>query len=469
MNNDQSDCPKCYRKFHNKSSLAHHLETCNEGGQKTPLEQDECRDPLALDETIVPGEDNMETEIESDLVAEADEDNESNMKMERKYEMEYFAEKIRNETSEETEAVAVDDETFTRLEGEIKTERSEKKDESIIEILDTEEKPQMVHVGPSPPLPPVRKVFPAPRFSRGKGKLGRLDCYYCGSRTSSRISLTKHLVGQHWDQVRERQGGGRRDNRQSYRNIQDDRVIKPGLNKTARTTAYFANLPPPNRKILPRPAAPVFNWAAQIKAQDFDRYHRGTILPSVPRNSKSLLGNTQNRKIAPRPSNTSGTISPSVTRRSFFGKTPNRKIAPNLSYNGTPPSVPRNSNRKIAPTPSYSGTGSPLVTKSVPFSGKTPNRNTVLRPSNSVITSGGQIQAKGSIPTYDLTRPSLEARRREPTVSSRSNPAPAPARSSIPNTNHRSLNKVGPNSELHKLVKKFANSNSSLQITKVSK
>ena len=63
MNNDQSDCPKCYRKFHNKSSLAQHLETCNEGGQKTPLEQEECRDPLALDETTVPGEDIMETEF----------------------------------------------------------------------------------------------------------------------------------------------------------------------------------------------------------------------------------------------------------------------------------------------------------------------------------------------------------------------------------------------------------------------
>ena len=364
MNNDQSDCPKCYRKFHNKSSLAHHLESCSEDQQ---IISEEEKDPLALD---APGEVKMETE-----------------------------------------------ETDNEL------------------LEDAEEKEPLNHVQP---IPAGNSKL---QFSRGdgKGKRGRLDCYYCGVTTSDRISLSRHLVGQHWDQVRERQGGGRRDNRQYYSNLQDSRVIKPAPKCLVRNSNYHSgNLPPPpNRKIFPKPTHPTYNWAARIKDQDFQLLNKKATTPSASRFSNSLFGKTPNRKIAPKP---------------IYGK-------PSVPFYGKIP------NRKIAPRPSSGGTVSTPGPKSVPLYGKAPNRNIVLRPSNSVLTSGGLIQAKRSIPTVDLTTSSVEKRRRQPVVS-RAIPA---ARSTIPNTNHRSLNKVGPNSELDKLVKKFANSNSALQITKVSK
>ena len=341
MNNDQSDCPKCHRKFHNKGSLAHHLEACREDQQKISEEQD----PLALD---VPGDDKIES-------------------------------------------------------GE----------NVVIEILDTPEEP-LTHVGSPPSIPAARKVFQAPQISRGggKGKVGRLDCYYCGVTTSDRISLTKHLVAQHWAQVRDRQGGGRKDNRHLYSNLQDSRVLQPGLNHLARTGNYRSgNLPPPNRKIFPKPTPPAYNWTARIRDKDFQRLNQkvstsGAVLPSGSNFSNSFFGKTQNRKIMPKLSY-SGTASPTVSRssNSFFGKTPNRKFVPKTS-------------------------------------------NNVLTGRPASVNSAGLTEAKRSIPSLDLTRP---------------------ARSTIPNTNHRSFNKVRPNSELDKLVKKFANSNSNLQITKVSK
>ena len=68
MNNDQSDCPKCYRKFHNKSSLVHHLESCSEDQQ---IISEEEKDPLALD---APGELKMETEeTDNELLEDAEE------------------------------------------------------------------------------------------------------------------------------------------------------------------------------------------------------------------------------------------------------------------------------------------------------------------------------------------------------------------------------------------------------------
>ena len=334
MNNDQSDCPKCYRKFHNKGSLALHLKTCIEDKQKIVLVQE---DPLALTQTA---EDEPEQE------------------------------------------------------------------DAVIEILDTEDPvgSSSKHSKPtSPSTPGSWKVLAAPAFSRAGRKVPRLSCYYCGLATTDRVSLTKHLVGQHWALVRERQGGGRRDNSLYYSTIQDSRIIKPGLNKPPRNPAY-GNLPPPNRKILPKPTVPTYNWTAMIKDQDFYNLKKKAITSS-------------------------GTVSPAATNsvsrystNSFFGKTPNRKIKPKPSNN---------------------------VTTRRPFFVNSP---------------GWSSGAKRDIPTYDLTGPTVGERQRQPAVRGVSS-----ARARIPNTNHLSFNKVGPNSELHKLVKKFANSNSNLQITKVSK
>ena len=332
MNNDQSDCPKCYRKFHNKGSLAHHLETCFEDDQK---------DPLALD-----------VKIEQNQI---------------------------------------------KFEGVTSVEVGPGVEEAVIEILDTEE-PLESHK-PSNPKCSTQALPTAPRL-RAPRKLGRLDCYYCHLAATDRISLTKHLVGQHWDLVRDRQGGGRKDNRLYYSSIQDDRVLQPGGNKLFRNIG--GHLPPPNRKILPKPNVKPYHWQARIRDQDFQK------------------------------AVTSGTVSPSVRfSNSFFGKTPDRKIVPKSSKNVT-----------ISPSVRFSNSFFSKQKDSAPrWTGP-----------------------KRLIPTYDLTRQSVAERQRQPAVS-RVNPGS----SRIPNTNHLSLNKVGPNSELDKLVKKFANSNSNLQITKVSK
>ena len=333
MNNDQSDCPKCYRKFHNKGSLALHLKTCIEDKPKISVDQ---VDPLAL-----------------------------------------------------TEAA------------EVKPEQ----EDAVIEIPDTEDPVESYkHSKPtSPSTPPSRRVLATPVFSRAGRKVPRLSCYYCGLATPDRVSLTKHLVGQHWGLVRERQGGGRKDNSLYYSTIQDNRIIKPGLNKPPRNTA-FGNLPTLNRKILPKPTVPTYNWTAMIKDQDFHNLKKKAITSS-------------------------GTISPAATNsvsrystNSFLGKPPNRKILPKASSN---------------------------VTARRPFFANSP---------------GWSSGAKRDIPTYDLTGPTVVERQRQPAMRGVSS-----ARARIPNTNHLSFNKVGPNSELHKLVKKFANSNSNLQITKVSK
>ena len=358
MNNDQSDCPKCYRKFHNKGSLAHHLETCFEDDQK---------DPLALDVKI------EQNQIE--------------------------------------------------IEGVTSVEVGPGKEEAVIEILDTEE-PLESHKPSNP-----KCSTQAPPRLRAPRKLGRLDCYYCHLAATDRISLTKHLVGQHWDLVRDRQGGGRKDNRLYYSSIQDDRVLQPGGNKLFRNIG--GHLPPPNRKILPKPNIKPYHWQARIRDQDFQKaVTSGTVSPSV-RFSNSFFGKTPDRKIVPKSSKNVTNSPPVRLCNSFFGKTPDRKILPKSSKNVT-----------ISPSVRFSNSFFSKQKDSAPrWTGP-----------------------KRRIPTYDLTRQSVAERQRQPAVS-RVNPGS----SRIPNTNHLSLNKVGPNSELDKLVKKFANSNSNLQITKVSK
>ena len=59
-------------------------------------------------------------------------------------------------------------------------------------------------------------------------RLNPLECYYCGHLSSNRIAVAKHMISGHWDEVRERQGAGRRDNSNYYNNIDlDSRNIKP--------------------------------------------------------------------------------------------------------------------------------------------------------------------------------------------------------------------------------------------------
>jgi len=94
-----------------------------------------------------------------------------------------------------------------------------------------------------PSLPKSRTIIsrhPGERNSFGlSNKFQPLQCIYCGKHTKERISLAKHMISEHWNFVREKQGGGRRDNSYYYANIEDNRVLKP-------TSKSIFNAPRPN-------------------------------------------------------------------------------------------------------------------------------------------------------------------------------------------------------------------------------
>jgi len=194
----------------------------------------------------------------------------------------------------------------------------------VIEIEDDDEPLQTRKVWN--PKYSIHLVNSAPSFPV---KVSRLACYYCGQVQTERISLAKHLVGQHWGQVRDRQGGGRRDNYSYYANIEDSRVIKSrpatvkqvfrnnyGQNKLTRNNTNDSK--PPNRRILPNLNGPIrpplkpssFSragsrlilpsaglrpppWTAAIRKEDFDKVNRGATSTIVNTNHSSL------RKVGP--------------------------------------------------------------------------------------------------------------------------------------------------------------------------
>ena len=84
-------------------------------------------------------------------------------------------------------------------------------DEEIINIIEEEREEDAGATGGPPPR-----------------RLNPLECYYCGHLSSNSIAVAKHMISGHWDEVRERQGAGRRDNSNYYNNIDlDSRNIKP--------------------------------------------------------------------------------------------------------------------------------------------------------------------------------------------------------------------------------------------------
>ena len=203
-------------------------------------------------------------------------------------------------------------------------------------------------------IPDDEEVRPLPSRTRPGGRQRGRDCYYCGLDVKDRISLALHLVGEHWTEVRERQGGGRMDNSKYYAAIEDSRIIKPARPQT----------------ITP---------------------HSRTI--STPRATNRMERNTTN---------------------SFYGGLPNRRFMPNL-----------------------------------PTQGYTPRRRILPKPPQNMAPAG---------PLWIEKIPDAEFKKLRGKSASRG-----------PGTNQGSFKKMKPNLDLDKLVKKFSNSNSNLQITRVSR
>ena len=282
----------------------------------------------------------------------------------------------------------------------------EEKDPSdvVIEIEDDPVKTEKVldpkysiQVGNSPPVRTGPAIRGGVRRVRG-GAVGS-NCVYCGHTLRDRISLAKHLVGQHWQAVREKQGGGRRNNYSYYSNIQDDRVIKP-----ARLSPH----------ITPR--------------------------GSLTRHSNPSINGTQNRKIMPK-----------VTGGSF-----ERKILPK-------PLEVRVNNRRNPPwTAAIRDEDFRALTR------KGTNRLTITSDGSMMKVGPSKVRSTvGQSWNRKVLPMSMQVRERLPGFQAIDRKLTGRGTAPLPNTNHCSLKKVVPT--LEKLVKKFANSNSNLKITKVSK
>ena len=193
--------------------------------------------------------------------------------------------------------------------------KPEKLEESI-EIMDSDEEDPL-QVKAKPEIKPNKptSVFKAPnppatiavKNSQVMGilKTKALQCYYCNKQTSERITLARHMIADHWDLVRDRQGGGRRNNDAYYANIEDSRVIKP----TFKAPLIAPKQPVSNlRPLAPKPIAP----AAAMNS---------SYLNSNPKWLNKLVGN--NGKV--------NKVSRNIHNPAWYGKAPNRKIAPKAS------------------------------------------------------------------------------------------------------------------------------------------
>jgi len=191
-----------------------------------------------------------------------------------------------------------------------------KSEEESIEIMDSDEEdplkvPAKTDNKPSNPTAVFKLPNPpatiAVKNSQVQGivKFRALQCVYCGKQNSDKITLAKHMIADHWAQVRERQGGGRRNNDAYYANIEDSRVIKP----TFKAPVLAPKPPGSNlRPLAPKPIAP----AAAMNS---------SYLNSNPKwlNKLGSNGNKVNK------------ISRNIHNPSWYGKAPNRKIVPKIS------------------------------------------------------------------------------------------------------------------------------------------
>ena len=129
------------------------------------------------------------------------------------------------------------DEELTKSKDAIKNANSPLEPISAIEFEDTEpfaypKPPTVSHQPQRPPLQQRRRTNKSEKtFFKSN------QCPWCGLQNTDRIRLAKHLISEHWLEVREEQGGGRIDNSRYYAHgIEDSRILKVKQNRLVTRT-----------------------------------------------------------------------------------------------------------------------------------------------------------------------------------------------------------------------------------------
>ena len=175
---------------------------------------------------------------------------------------------------------------------------------------------------PKPP-PMTKKEL---RRAQILGKIPFLpkQCCYCGFNLIDRIALARHMISDHWEEVRNKQGGGRKDNRDYYNSIEDSRVIKP--KPSATTSFHLKNLSAAGaaNKIFPR-------LSSAVKSVNLGRSLAAT---NALNNKYANMNNTNPTwlgKLDKKPGETGSLmkinkLSRNVHNFAWYGSKPNRKI-----------------------------------------------------------------------------------------------------------------------------------------------
>ena len=348
MNNARVNCPKCQKMFPNQQLLIQHSRKCEkeevkiDTTEKEDVKMDttekeerktegfklEIKDPLGGEKLEISISTPTETR-DTDVSVNWDKTEEETMALLKGY----------NDFIKNNDAMAIDLEKKVQESEKRVLEVSKNSSLSSIEISDDEDDciprlPEMppgmrnstdmgTFKAPKPPPQPIAKprpLMPKPRplpilprqslmnrAGAGYRRLDPLQCFYCGQLSPDRISVARHLISSHWAEVRERQGGGRRDNSAYYASIEDNRVIRPEPGKFPR-------------------AQPL----AQKTSQVMNNVNAATSVANPITSPRWLdkLGGGGSANINKK--------ARQIHNPSWYGKPPNRKIAPRPLVGGKP-------------------------------------------------------------------------------------------------------------------------------------
>ena len=268
MNNTLVNCPKCQKTFSNQQLWIQHSRRCQKEKLKNNINGREEKENVNMD--ISEKEEKAEVNMDS---SEKEKPNSDGFTLEVKdplgggpmeiaisplIEPKQNLEKTEKETTALLEGyndfIKNNDAMIADLEKKAQEREKmmlEVSKNSSIEITDDDDDDCIPRLPSLPPgkrsstdkAPPPQRILPKPklrpmppilprqslinRAGAGFKRMNPLECYYCGQASSNRIAVAKHVISDHWDEVRERQGGGRRDNSAYYNNIEDSRVIRP--------------------------------------------------------------------------------------------------------------------------------------------------------------------------------------------------------------------------------------------------
>ena len=324
MNNVQVNCHKCSKMFSNFQHLSKHSETCNQ--EENTKTGETTEEPVKFEIKPLP-------EV-SDPLAVTPSVGDSDWAKTEKASMEVMDD---YNNFMKTSSVADLDEKVQESEKEIHNVDSNASLESI-EIPDSDDEDKVVRSRPAPhpnsilrpkssnastfkapkPPPPTMSLVRRPMpLVRSQQRLDPLQCVYCRKLTTDRIALARHLIAAHWAAVRERQGGGRRDNSHYYANIEDNRTIKPAFKhptKPVPNSVATANLPMNNVQR----AAAVNNIQAKSNPKWLNKLNHQERLKNY---HESL------DKVKPKVENVNKKVR-SIHNPSWYQSMPNRKIQP---------------------------------------------------------------------------------------------------------------------------------------------